>query len=131
VLTGKYRPGEPPTADSRATGQAGGANFVSRWMRDSLLAKVQRLKPIADEAGLSLAQLAVAWTLQNPDVSAAIIGATRPAQVRENVQAAGVKLDAGLLRRIDEVLGDDIERDPAMHREPGLPPLTAEPTGRT
>ena len=122
VLTGKYRPGEPPPADSRATDQAGGANFISRWMRDSLLAKVQRLKPIADEAGLSLAQLAVAWTLQNPDVSAAIIGATRPEQVRENVQAAGVKLDAGLLRRIDEVLGDDIERDPARTASPASRP---------
>ncbi len=122
VLTGKYRPGEPPPADSRATDQAGGANFISRWMRDSLLAKVQRLKPIADEAGLSLAQLAVAWTLQNPDVSAAIIGATRPEQVRENVRAAGVKLDAGLLRRIDEVLGDDIERDPARTASPASRP---------
>jgi len=122
VLTGKYRPGEPPPADSRATDQAGGANFISRWMRDSLLAKVQQLKPIADEAGLSLAQLAVAWTLQNPDVSAAIIGATRPAQVRENVKAAGVKLDAGLLRRIDEVLGDDIERDPARTASPAARP---------
>jgi aryl-alcohol dehydrogenase-like predicted oxidoreductase len=121
VLTGKYRPGEPPPAGSRATDQAGGANFISRWMRDSLLAKVQRLKPIADEAGLSLAQLAVAWTLQNPDVSAAIIGATRPEQVRENVQAAGVKLDAGLLR-IDEVLGDDIERDPARTASPASRP---------
>ena len=122
VLTGKYRPGEQPPADSRATDQAGGANFISRWMRDSLLAKVQQLKPIADEAGLSLAQLAVAWTLQNPDVSAAIIGATRPEQVRENVQAAGVKLDAGLLRRIDEVLGDDIERDPARTASPASRP---------
>jgi aryl-alcohol dehydrogenase-like predicted oxidoreductase len=122
VLTGKYRPGEPPPADSRATDQAGGANFISRWMRDSLLAKVQRLKPIAAEAGLSLAQLAVAWTLQNPDVSAAIIGATRPEQVRENVRAAGVKLDAGLLRRIDEVLGDDIERDPARTASPASRP---------
>jgi len=122
VLTGKYRPGEQPPADSRATDQAGGANFISRWMRDSLLAKVQQLKPIADEAGLSLAQLAVAWTLQNPDVSAAIIGATRPEQVRENVQAAGVKLDAGLLRRIDEGLGDDIERDPARTASPASRP---------
>ena len=122
VLTGKYRPGEPPPADSRATDQAGGANFISRWMRDSLLAKVQRLKPIAAEAGLSLAQLAVAWTLQNPDVSAAIIGATRPEQVRENVQAAGVKLDAGLLRRIDEVLADDIVRDPARTASPASRP---------
>jgi voltage-dependent potassium channel beta subunit len=122
VLTGKYRPGEQPPADSRATDQAGGANFISRWMRDSLLARVQQLKPIADEAGLSLAQLAVAWTLQNPDVSSAIIGATRPEQVRENVQAAGVKLDAGLLRRIDEVLGDDIERDPARTTSPAARP---------
>jgi len=122
VLTGKYRPGEPPPADSRATDQAGGANFISRWMRDSLLAKVQQLKPIADEAGLSLAQLAVAWTLQNPDVSAAIIGATRPEQVRENAQASGVKLEAGLLRRIDEVLGDDIERDPARTASPASRP---------
>ena len=122
VLTGKYRPGEPPPADSRATDQAGGANFISRWMRDSLLAKVQQLKPVADEAGLSLAQLAVAWTLQNPDVSAAIIGATRPEQVRENAQASGVKLEAGLLRRIDEVLGDDIERDPARTASPAARP---------
>ena len=122
VLTGKYRPGEQPPADSRATDQAGGATFISRWMRDSLLAKVQQLKPVADEAGLSLAQLAVAWTLQNPDVSAAIIGATRPEQVRENAQASGVKLDAGLLRRIDEVLGDDIERDPARTASPASRP---------
>ena len=129
VLTGKYRPGEQPPADSRATDQAGGANFISRWMRDSLLAKVQQLKPIADEAGLSLAQLAVAWTLQNPDVSAAIIGATRPAQVRENVKAAGVKLDAGLLRRIDEVLGDDIERDPARTASPASRPWAALSSG--
>ncbi len=122
VLTGKYRPGEQPPADSRATDQAGGANFISRWMRDSLLARVQQLKPIADEAGLSMAQLAVAWTLQNPDVSSAIIGATRPEQVRENVKASGVKLDAGLLERIDEVLGDDIERDPARTASPASRP---------
>ena len=122
VLTGKYRPGEQPPAGSRATDQAGGANFISRWMRDSLLARVQQLKPIADEAGLSMAQLAVAWTLQNPDVSSAIIGATRPEQVRENVKASGVKLDAGLLERIDEVLGDDIERDPARTASPASRP---------
>jgi aryl-alcohol dehydrogenase-like predicted oxidoreductase len=118
VLTGKYLPGQAPPADSRATDEAGGANMISRWMRDPLLAKVQELKPLADEAGLSLAQLAVAWTLQNPNVSAAIIGATRPEQVRENVKAAGVKLDAGLMRRIDDVLGRDVERDPARTASP-------------
>jgi aryl-alcohol dehydrogenase-like predicted oxidoreductase len=118
VLTGKYAPGAEPPAQSRATDESGGANFISRWMRDPLLAKVAELKPLADEAGLSLAQLAVAWTLQNPNVSAAIIGASRPEQVRENVKASGVKLDADLLRRIDEVLGNDVERDPARTASP-------------
>jgi aryl-alcohol dehydrogenase-like predicted oxidoreductase len=79
---------------------------------------VQRLRPLAGEAGLSLAQLAVAWTLQNPDVSAAIVGATRPEQVRENVKAAGVTLDAGLMRRIDEALGDAVIRDPDLTASP-------------
>jgi aryl-alcohol dehydrogenase-like predicted oxidoreductase len=79
---------------------------------------VQRLRPVADEAGLSLAQLAVAWVLQNPNVSAAIVGATRPEQVRENARAAGVRLDPGLMRRIDEILGPEIERDPARTVSP-------------
>jgi aryl-alcohol dehydrogenase-like predicted oxidoreductase len=118
VLTGKYLPGQAPPADSRATDQSGGATMISRWMRDALLAKVQELKPLADEAGLSLAQLAVAWTLQNPNVSAAIIGATRPEQVRENAKAAGVTLDAGLMRRINDVLGSEVERDPARTSSP-------------
>jgi aryl-alcohol dehydrogenase-like predicted oxidoreductase len=118
VLTGKYLPGQAPPANSRATDQAGGADFISRWMRDDLLTRVQDLKPLADEAGLSLAQLAVAWTLQNPNVSAAIIGATRPEQVKENVKASGVKLDAGLLRRIDDVLGSYVERDPGRTASP-------------
>jgi aryl-alcohol dehydrogenase-like predicted oxidoreductase len=118
VLTGKYLPGQAPPANSRATDQSGGANMISRWMRDPLLAKVQELKPLAGEAGLSLAQLAVAWTLQNPNVSAAIVGATRPDQVRENAKAAGVTLDTGLMRRIDDVLGSEVERDPARTSSP-------------
>ena len=122
VLTGKYQPGQAPPANSRATDEKSGKEFISRWMRDELLARVQELKPLADEAGLSLAQLAVAWTLQNPNVSSAIIGATRPEQVRENVKASGVKLDAGLLRRIDEVLGDYVERDPARTASPSERP---------
>ena len=122
VLTGKYQPGQAPPANSRATDEKSGKEFISRWMRDDLLARVQELKPLADEAGLSLAQLAVAWTLQNPNVSSAIIGATRPEQVRENVKASGVKLDAGLLRRIDEVLGDYVERDPARTASPSERP---------
>jgi aryl-alcohol dehydrogenase-like predicted oxidoreductase len=117
VLTGKYEPGSPPPADSRATAPAGSA-FIERWLGDDILTAVQRLRPLAAEAGLSLAQLAVAWTLQNQNVSAAIVGATRPDQVRENVKAAGVQLDAGLMRRIDEALGDAVVRDPDRTASP-------------
>jgi aryl-alcohol dehydrogenase-like predicted oxidoreductase len=92
--------------------------MISRWLDDDVLTRVQRLQPLADEAGLSLATLAVAWVLQNPNVSAAIIGASRPEQVTENVKAAGVKLDADLLTRIDEVLGDAVETDPAKTQSP-------------
>jgi aryl-alcohol dehydrogenase-like predicted oxidoreductase len=113
VLTGKYLPGEPPPAGSRATDEKGGANFVRRFLRDDVLERVQQLKPLADKAGLSLAQLAVAWVLQNPNVSAAIIGATRPEQVSENVKAAGVRLDDDIMAGIDEVLDPVVERDPA------------------
>jgi len=77
---------------------------------------------VADEAGLSLAQLAVAWTLQNPNVAAAIVGATRPEQVRDNAGAAGVRLDEGLLRRIDDILGPEIVTDPALTASPASRP---------
>ena len=113
VLTGKYLPGEPPPAGTRATDQKGGANFVRRFLRDEVLARVQQLKPIADETGLSRAQLAVAWVLQNPNVSAAIIGATRPEQVTENVKAAGVRIEPDHMRQIDKILDEVVERDPA------------------
>jgi aryl-alcohol dehydrogenase-like predicted oxidoreductase len=92
--------------------------MISRWLNDDVLGRVQQLKPVADEAGLSLAQLAVAWTLQNSNVSAAIIGASRPEQVTENVKAAGVKLDVEALKRIDEVLDGVVERDPAKTKSP-------------
>jgi len=91
-------------------------------LTDEVLTAVQRLRPLAEEAGLSMAQLAVAWVLQNPNVSAAIIGATRPEQVRENVAAAGVRLDASLMRRIDEVLGGLVVRDPAETGSPAKRP---------
>lgn len=111
VLTGKYRPGEPHPAGSRATDPSG-ANVISGFLTESVLTRVQRLRPIAEDVGLSMAQLAVAWVLQNPNVSAAIIGATRPEQVVENVRAAGVRLDEEVCKRIDEALGDIVERDP-------------------
>jgi aryl-alcohol dehydrogenase-like predicted oxidoreductase len=112
VLTGKYRPGEQPPSGSRATDDKGGASMIQRWMRDDVLERVQLLQPLAEEAGLSMAALAVAWVLQNDNVATAIIGASRPEQVRDNVTAAGVKLDADLLAKIDHALDPVIERNP-------------------
>ena len=113
VLTGKYRPGAALPEGSRATDDKGGAGAMKRWLTDDVLTRVQGLAPIAAELSLTSAQLAVAWVLQNPNVSAAIIGASRPEQVVENVKAAGVVIPPELMARIDEVLGDSIERDPA------------------
>jgi aryl-alcohol dehydrogenase-like predicted oxidoreductase len=113
VLTGKYRPGEQPPAGSRATDEKGGANMIKRWMSNDVLDRVQQLVPLAEEAGMSMAQLAVAWVLQNDNVASAIIGASRPEQVFDNAAASGVKLDADLLTKIDDVLDPVVERDPA------------------
>ncbi|MEV5494300.1 aldo/keto reductase family protein [Nonomuraea fuscirosea] len=121
VLTGKYVPGRQPPEGSRATDKSGSA-MIARFMRDDVLARVQELKPIAADLGLSMAQLAIAWVLQNQNVSSAIVGATRPEQVRDNVKASGVKLEAGVLKRIDEVLGDVVERDPAKTVSPQTRP---------
>ena len=112
VLTGKYVAGQAPPEGSRATDDKGGANMIGRWMRDEVLDRVQQLKPIADEAGLTMAQLAVAWTLQNPNVSAAIVGASRPEQVTDNARAAGIRLDEATLKAIDDVVEPLVERDP-------------------
>jgi aryl-alcohol dehydrogenase-like predicted oxidoreductase len=112
VLTGKYRPGEQPPAGSRATDEKGGADMIKRWMRDDVLERVQQLVPLADEAGLSMAQLAVAWVLQNDNVASAIIGASRPEQVQDNVAAAAVRLEDDLMGKIDKVLDPVVERDP-------------------
>lgn len=118
VLTGKYQPGQPHPEGSRATDSKGGDQMISRWLKDDVLTRVQQLAPLADQAGLSLAQLAVAWTLQNPNVSSAIIGASRPDQVTENVKAAGVTLEADLLTAIDEIVDPIVERDPAQTQSP-------------
>ncbi len=117
VLTGKYRPGAAPPAGSRAVDPAG-SRFIQSLLTDDTLTRVQELEPLAREAGLTMAQLAVAWTLQNPNVAAAIIGATRPEQVRENVRASGVRLEPDLMARIDEVLGPVIFTDPAATSSP-------------
>jgi aryl-alcohol dehydrogenase-like predicted oxidoreductase len=122
VLTGKYLPGQPPPEGSRATDEKSGAGFISRLMRDDVLTAVQQLKPLAEQAGLTMAQLAVAWVLQNPNVSSAIVGATRPEQLQDNVKASGVKLEADLLKAIDAALGDVVERDPAKTQSPASRP---------
>ncbi|PTA43999.1 aldo/keto reductase family protein [Micromonospora sp. RP3T] len=122
VLSGKYLPGQPPPAGSRATDEKSGANFIARWMSDEVLTRVQQLKPLAEQAGLTMPQLAVAWVLQNPNVSSAIIGASRPEQVHDNVKAAGVKLDASLLKAIDDIVEPVVERDPAKTESPARRP---------
>ena len=112
VLSGKYVPGQPLPAGSRATDAKGGASMIARFMNDDVLGRVQLLRPIANELGLTMAQLAVAWVLQNPNVAAALVGASRPEQVKENVKASGVVIPAELMTRIDDALGDIVERDP-------------------
>src|SRR3954469_5301052 len=117
VLTGKYRPGQPPPAGSRATDDKGGATMIERWMSDDVLGRVQELTPIASDLGLSMPAMAVAWVLQNDNVSAALVGASRPEQVAENVKAAGVRIPDDAMKNIDEVLGDVVTRDPARTAE--------------
>jgi aryl-alcohol dehydrogenase-like predicted oxidoreductase len=103
VLTGKYRPGEAPPADSRAKNSKMN-RFIRQWLTDEILEAVDRLRPVADGAGLTMSQLALAWVLRRPNVASAIIGASRPEQVRENVAAAGVTLSDDTLRAIDDAL---------------------------
>ena len=118
VLTGKYLPGQPAPEGSRATDDKGGANMIKRWLQDDVLERVQQLKPIADEAGLTLAQLAVAWVLQNDNVSAAIIGASRPEQVSDNVKASGIVLEPATMKAIDDVVGPVVESNPEKTQSP-------------
>ncbi|WP_309991239.1 aldo/keto reductase [Arthrobacter pascens] len=113
VLSGKYLQGQGGPVASRFTTGDGGAKTEHRYMQEEVLERVQELKPLAEEAGLSMAAFAVAWVLQNQNVSSALVGASRPEQLRDNVTAAGVRLDPALLSRVDAVLGDLVERDPA------------------
>ncbi|HKI91966.1 MAG TPA: aldo/keto reductase family protein [Gaiellaceae bacterium] len=107
VLTGKYKPGEEIPADSRAASEKMNV-FMDKARDEALLERVQRLGAVAGELGITLAQLALAWVLREPNVASAIIGASRPEQVAENAAAAGVELDAEALSRIDEILGDSV-----------------------
>lgn len=118
VLSGKYHPGKPAPEGSRATDSKGGSRMIERWMSNEVLTGVQQLKPIAEEAGLTMAQLSIAWVLQNKNVASAIMGASRPEQIEKNVAAAGVKLDAVIMDKIDAAIGSLAERDPAQTKSP-------------
>jgi len=104
VLTGKYRKGAPPPADSRAASRKMGG-FVGHWLTDDVLDAVERLRAVAEEAGMSMPQLALAWVLSEPNVASAIIGATRSAQLEENCGAAGRELDEDVLAAVDKAVG--------------------------
>jgi len=115
ILTGKYKPGQPVPEGSRATDEAGGgANFIKGLLTDETLTRVQKLAPLAEAEGLSMAQLAVAWVLQNDNVASAITGGSRPEQVKDNAAAAGKKLSAETLAAIDDALGDSVNRDGSL-----------------
>jgi aryl-alcohol dehydrogenase-like predicted oxidoreductase len=123
VLTGKYKPGAELPPGSRATDEKGGADMVKRFLNDDVLTRVQLLQPIAHDLGLTMAQLAIAWVLQNPNVASALMGASRPEQVESNVKAAGVTLDEGILSRIDEALGSVVVRDAKHTASPETRPV--------
>jgi len=107
ALTGKYKPGSPPPADSRAASKSMGS-MMGRFREDTVLEAVQRLRPIADDLGLTMAQMALAWVLQEENVASAITGASRSDQIDDNVAASGVALDDGVMAMIDETLGDAV-----------------------
>jgi aryl-alcohol dehydrogenase-like predicted oxidoreductase len=117
VLSGKYLPGQPLPEGSRATDEKSGAQFIQRFLRDDVLTAVQGLQPIAEDLGLTMPQLAIAWVLQNPNVAAALVGASRPEQIVSNVAASGVVLEADTMAAIDAALGDVVVRDPALTDE--------------
>ncbi len=117
VLTGKYKPGQDAPAGSRGADPKFG-HFVKSWLEDDVLERVQQLVPVAEEAGLTLAQLSLAWVRQHPNVSAAIIGATRPEQVKSNVKAVGVKLDPEVYEKVNEILDPVAVKDPTKTQSP-------------
>lgn len=121
VLTGKYLPGQPPPAGSRATSKDGAA-FIERWLQDDVLNAVQQLRPLADEMGLTMGQLALTWVLANDNVSAALIGASRPEQVTESLKASGVSLPAEVKGKIDAILAPVAQTDPARTVSPKTRP---------
>ena len=118
VLSGKYLPGKPLPSGSRATDEHGGQNTIKDFLNEDILSNVQKLQPIAEELGLKMSQLAIAWVLQNENVATALVGASRPEQVTENVKASGVKIPAELMAAMDAALKPSIVNDPALTVSP-------------
>lgn len=118
VLTGKYKPGENAPEGSRATDTKGGAQMIERYLNDEVLTAVQKLAPIAEELGITMAQLSVAWVLDNPNIASAIVGASRPEQIAPAAEMSGYKLDADVLSRIDEALDGVVERSADKTQSP-------------
>ncbi len=121
VLTGKYLPGQPAPAGSRAADPAM-SSFVEKFMGEKTLTAVQQLKPLAEGLGLTMAQFALAWVLQNKAVSAAIVGASRPEQMADNLGASGVEMPAEVMKKVDEILADVIVSDPELTKSPAERP---------
>jgi aryl-alcohol dehydrogenase-like predicted oxidoreductase len=121
VLTGKYRPGQAPPPDSRAANSDMNV-AMNRLMDEEVLEAVDRLRPVADQAGLSMAELALAWVLRRPEVASAIVGASRPEQVHANARASGIQLTPDTLAAIEEALGDTPVKEPALapNARPGV-----------
>ncbi len=118
VLTGKYAPGQAPPEGSRATDTKGGADMIAQWMKDDVLTRVQALKPVAEDLGMTMAQMAIAWVLSHDEVSTAIVGASRPEQLAGSAQAAEMKIPEDALSRIDEVLEGVVTSDPSLTTSP-------------
>lgn len=117
VLTGKYLPGVSPAEGTRASDPET-SSFMEKFMTDVTLSRVQKLKPLAEELGISMPQFALAWTLQNANVTAAIVGARSPEQIKSNLGADEVSIPVEILKKVDEILGDSIISDPSLTKSP-------------
>ncbi len=122
VLTGKYLPGKPVPSGSRAADPST-SSIIQKYMGEETLTKVQGLKPVAEQLGITMGQLAIAWVLQNKNVASAIVGASRPEQISDNVKAVGIEIPHELMKQIDEVLAGVIATDPKLTKSPETRPL--------
>jgi aryl-alcohol dehydrogenase-like predicted oxidoreductase len=118
VLTGKYLPGSPAPKDSRASNTAAAVGGIEKYMTEEALTAIQKLKPLAESLGLTMAQFGLAWVLANPNVSSAIVGASRPEQITDNVKAVGVEIPNEIMKQVDQILAGLIVSDPAETKSP-------------